>query len=474
MTSPHKEAFIDLLKRYVSTWRKVWQVRHELEPLKREQEECDFLPAHLALTEKPLSPVPKWIARLIMLFALLALAWSWFEQLDIVVMAQGKTEPNGQSKVIQPLETAEVKKIFVQDGQKVKKGEVLIELTAIGSDADVFQAKTALQAARIAVLRSQALLVALDHSQPPQLKSDFALSERESSEAQNLVNQQYQTWLAQDEQLKARIRQNKAELRMLGEEIEKLKTLGEIERQRTKDLAALVKQKFIANHAYLEQKSKLVANERDLKSRQSQLAQVQATLEETEESRRVNTQTLRRDTLETLRQANEEIPNLTAQLEKATQRQSLMQMKAPVNGTVQQLAVHTVGGVATAAQPLMVIVPDDYQLAVKVMVLNKDIGFLRIGQDAVIKIEAFPYTRYGYLTGKLTNISYDAIENEHLGLVYDATVQLDKETLNIEGHPVRLGAGMNVTVEIKTGKRRVIDYLLSPLQTKIDESMKQR
>lgn len=472
--NPHKEAFRDLLKRYLQTWREVWRVRDELEPLKREQEEYDFLPAHLELIEKPISPLPKWIARIMMLFVLLALIWSCLGQLDIVVMAQGKTVPSGQSKVIQSVETAEVKQIFVQDGQKVKKGDVLIELSAIGSDSDVFQAESALKMTKMSILRSQSLLFALEHSKSPKIESTLDLSVQDIKEAQNLVEQQYQTWLAQDEQLKARIRQNKAELRMLEEEIEKLKILGEIERQRTKDLAELVKQKFIANHAYLEQKSKLVAYEKDLESRKNQKAQLQATLEETEENRQVNIKTLKRDTLEALRQANEQIPILTAQLEKAIQRQSLMQIKAPVNGTVQQLTTHTVGGVVTVAQPLMVIVPDDYQLEVKAMILNKDIGFLSIGQEAVVKIEAFPYTRYGYLTGNLMNISYDAIEHEHLGSVFDASIKLNQETLNIDGKDIRMGAGMNVTVEIKTGKRTVIDYLLSPLQTKIDESMKQR
>lgn len=122
----------------------------------------------------------------------------------------------------------------------------------------------------------------------------------------------------------------------------------------------------------------------------------------------------------------------------------------------------------------MVIVPDDYQLHASVWILNKDIGFIRQGQPAVIKIEAFPYTRYGYITGKVEHISYDAIENEKLGLIYAATIKLDKDTLMIDGQPVRLSAGMNLTAEIKTGKRSVLDYLLSPLQTKLDESLKQR
>ena len=445
-----KEAWSDLLKRYLTVWRNVWAVRKELEPPKRDRHERDFLPAHLELTETPVSPLPKWTARLIMLFAVLALVWAWFGQLDIVAVAQGKTEPGGQSKVIQPLETAEVKVIHVRDGQHVEAGETLLELRAVGSDADVTQSEKALHAAQLAKWRNEAL------------------------QAQLLVSNQYQAWAAQDQQIRARIRQHEAESRVVNAEIDKLTNLGSIESKRTSDLNKLVKQNFISNHAYLEQKSKLIENQNDLKSKRNQREQIKAAIDEAKDSRAVNTQTIRRDTLDALRQADEQSAQLRAQLDKAQQRQRLMRLAAPVSGTVQQLATHTIGGVVTAAQPLLVIVPDDYQLNIKALILNKDIGFVRQGQEAVIKIEAFPYTRYGYLTGKVQTISYDAIENEQLGLVYAATIALDHDTLNIEGQPVRLSAGMNITAEIKTGKRRVLDYLLSPLQTKIDESLRQR
>lgn len=472
--SPHKEALSDLFKRYLSIWRHVWKIRHELDPPEREKDERDFLPAHLELTETPVSIAPKWTARLIMLFALLALLWAWFGQLDIVVVAQGKTEPSGQSKVIQPLETAEVKHIYVQDGQQVKQGELLIELSALGSDSDVSQVEIARQTAQLAKWRSEALLQALDTREPPQLSKTLSISEYERSTAQLLITNQYQAWLAQDQQLQARIRQNQAEAEIIRSEINKLKQLGQIEKQRTADLAGLVKQNFIAEHIYLEQKSKLLSNQNDLKSKSQQLLQIQAAIDEAQNSRELNTQILRRDTSDALRQANEELSALQAQWEKAKQRQELMRLSAPVDGTVQQLSIHTVGGVATAAQALMVIVPNDFQLVVKANILNKDIGFIHVGQKAVVKVEAFPYTRYGYLNATVQNISEDAIAHEQLGLIYSTTLALESDTLIIEGTPIRLSAGMNVSAEIKTGKRQVIDYLLSPLQTTLDESMKQR
>ena len=471
-------AFKDLLARYARVWRSVWQVRGELDPPKRSGDERDFLPAHLELTETPVSAAPKWIARLIIVFAVLALAWSWFGKMDIVVVAPGETAPSGQSKVVQPLETAEVKEIAVQDGEHVRRGEPLLLLSALGSDADFEQSRTALLAERLSVLRNQALLDALERQQIPHIAPraarELEISKTALAAAQTLVINQYQAWHAQDLQLQSVIRAHQAELRVTRAQVDKLISVGEIERQRTEDLAELAKRDFISEHAYLEQKSKLIVSRNDLQSQRNQLEQIEADIDQARASRRVNTQNLRRDTLDALREARERSDQLRAQTAKAEQRKRLMTLRAPVSGTVQQLAVHTVGGVVTAAQQVMVIVPDDYHMQVDALVLNKDIGFIEIGQEAVIKVEAFPYTRYGYLTGKISNISFDAIDNETLGRVYAARVTLDTDHLVIEGRKIRLTAGMNVSAEIKTGRRRVLDYLLSPLRTKIDTSMKQR
>ena len=138
------------------------------------------------------------------------------------------------------------------------------------------------------------------------------------------------------------------------------------------------------------------------------------------------------------------------------------------------MSVHTIGGVVTAAQPLMIVVPKQDKLEVNAMISNQEIGFIHQGQEATIKVEAFPYTRYGYLTGRVKSISFDAIENEKVGLVFSAIIELDKDYLVIDNHKVNLTAGMTVNAEIKTGRRSVMSYLLSPLQSTVSESFRER
>ncbi|MOA07196.1 Hemolysin secretion protein D, chromosomal [compost metagenome] len=151
-----------------------------------------------------------------------------------------------------------------------------------------------------------------------------------------------------------------------------------------------------------------------------------------------------------------------------------MALTAPVDGTVQQLAIHTQGGVVTEAQPLMVIVPSDAPVEVEAMLENKDIGFVRPGQEVEIKVETFTFTKYGVVHGIVTSISNDAIEDEKLGLVYSARIQLKEKSIQVGDNRIELSPGMAVRAEVKTDKRKVIDYFLSPLRKYQDESLSER
>ncbi|MDH1126942.1 HlyD family type I secretion periplasmic adaptor subunit [Enterobacter sp. GD03975] len=470
--------FSDLFLRYKDTFVEIWRVRHTLDAPERTPDEREFLPAHLELTETPVSAAPKVVVRLIMLFALIALVWSIIGQVEIVATSAGKTIPSGHSKTIQPLETSVIKKILVKDGDKVNKGDLLIELAGIGSDSDYNQTMRQLSAATLASVRGQALLQGLEkHTLPDIQQSDIStlpITDTELAEARRLVQNQYQTWFAQDEQMQTVLQQRNAELRATRSQIVKLQNVGRIEKQRLHDFEKLQQKNYLSQHELYQQQSKTIENDQDLASQKEQLQQIEESIHQVEKERLVNLQTLKRDTLDSLRQANEDIQQLKEQLEKTRQRQAWMSLTSPVAGLVQQLAFHNEGGVVMEGQAIMLIAPQDDKIDVEAMVENKDIGFVKAGQSVVVKIESFPYTRYGYLTGTVKHVSFDAIEDEKRGLLFSARISLDQDHINVEGTDIPLNAGMNVTAEIKTGKRRVIDYLLSPLQTTLDKSFTER
>ena len=151
-----------------------------------------------------------------------------------------------------------------------------------------------------------------------------------------------------------------------------------------------------------------------------------------------------------------------------------MTLTAPVDGVVQQLAIHTIGGVVTPAQALLALVPRENALEVEAVLENKDIGFVYAGQDATVKLETFLFTRYGTIPGKVRVVSNDAANDEKRGLIYPVRVQLARTTMQIENKTVNLSPGMAATVEIKTGTRRVIEYFLSPLLQYANESLRER
>lgn len=169
-----------------------------------------------------------------------------------------------------------------------------------------------------------------------------------------------------------------------------------------------------------------------------------------------------------------DLAGLRHELRKATERTRWQKLTAPVSGVVQELAVHTVGGVVTPAEPLMVIVPENEKLEVEALIENKDIGFVWSGQPVQIKVETFPFTKYGLIEGQLIDVSDDAIEHEKLGLVYAARVSMERTTMDVDGRSVNLTPGMSMTVEIQTGNRRVVEYFLDPVFKRGHESIKER
>jgi len=175
-----------------------------------------------------------------------------------------------------------------------------------------------------------------------------------------------------------------------------------------------------------------------------------------------------------LAEAETRAHTLSKELTKAQTRTSQQTLSASIDGVVQQLAVHTIGGVVTPAQQLMVIAPQEGALEVEAYIENKDIGFVNKGQEAEIKVEAFPFTRYGVIDGKLLHVSYDAVPLENVGHVYTTRVSMARSTVHVEDKDIRLSPGMNVTVEIKTGQRRLIEYFLSPLLRGIKETARER
>lgn len=468
------QAIVELIKRHVDVFHHAWTLRDEMDGPSLSIHETQFMPAALALRDTPVHPAPRIALWLIMLFALITLLWATFGRINVVATAVGRVTTDDHSKIIQPMEIAVVKSIDVRDGQVVKRGQVLIELDATSAVSDSERLRNEALTAQLEVARTQAMLSALTNGKLPQLGAIKGGNAVRMLAEQGLLFGQYQEYQAHQLQLQAEIARHRAELQTLHEQVVKLEQTAPIAHRRAEDYRKLLDDNFISRHGYLDREQVKIEQEQDLAVSRARVREIRAVLMEVQSRQTTLAAGTRRQLLDQQNLAAQKAVSLEQELNKAERRSRLMHLIAPVAGIVQQLAVHTVGGVVTPAQPLMVIVPYDNVLEVEAMLPNKDIGFVSSGQDAEVKVDAFPFTKYGSLHGKIIQVSSDAIADEKLGLIYATKVKLDKDTLNVAGKIVRLTPGMVVTVEVKTGTRRVIEYFLSPLIQYSSESLRER
>ena len=466
----------ELLRRYRHAWRHAWGQRKLLDAPQRLPHEVQFLPAALALQEQPVHPAPRYILFAIMLFAALALLWACVGEIDVVATATGKVVASGKSKTIQASEVAVVKAIHVYDGEQVKAGDVLVDLDASATGADVKRLSSDLLAAKVDSARAGAMLEAIEtHKAPGSLTGKIVNADPlQQLAAERWLQGQYLELRSSLDQVDAEIDQRSAEILSATATVGSLQKTLPISRRLAEDYKLMLDEQFVPRHAYLEKQQALLDLERDMAVQRARVIELQATKKEAQRHREGILAQTRRAMLDLQQQSEQKVASLTQEVRKAEQRDHLMHLTTPVDGTVQQLAIHTVGGVVTAAQPLMVIVPKDQPVEVEAMLENKDIGFVHTGQSVMVKIETFNFTKYGVVEGEVISISDDAIEDETRGPLYGMRIELKERQIRIGAQDIPLSPGMSVRAEIKTNRRKVIDYFLSPLKKYADESFKER
>ena len=455
---------IGLLARYKAIFQAAWAARHELAGPQRLADETAFLPAALSLQESPVHPAPRRAAVVICALFAVALIWSIFGKIDIVAVAQGRIVVSERTKTIQPLEASVVSKVLVKDGDAVTAGQVLIELDATAARADQTNVAEQLKAANSELQRTSALLDALgNHRAPKPTPLDAAQLQAE-----------WQDISARLARLDAERARREAEAATVGEAIAKLEATVPLSQQREADVKGLADQGFMNQHAGQDRTRERIELERDLALQRARLLEAQAALAESRHNKAATLAETQRNLHDRQSQAKLKREQLTQEHSKTEQRSRLTQLTAPVDGVVQQLAAHTAGGVVTPAQVLMVIVPQGAGVTAEVVLENKDVGFVSAGQSAEVKLETFPFTRYGTVQATVTRVSADAVTDEKRGAIFPAVLTLKQAHLDVEGKRIALAPGMNLSAEVKTGQRRVIDYLLSPVQRAVNESLKER
>lgn len=435
-----------------------------------------FLPAALAVQESPPSPAAHWVLGLLLSLFAVGVIWACVGKVDIVVTAPGRIVPSGQVKVVQPREAGTVAAIYVKDGQRVEQGQRLVKLDPTYADADTSRIAQQLSSLELQLLWRGALdrWLASDGntSELLQFPNNVPIAHRVRTTA--LYQQQQAETTARMAALHSEFDSNTAEQNSLSAELDKNKAVLDVLVERVAAYKLLLEKQYGARAQYLEilqQQTELELSVPVLRSRMQQLKETAAAI-----TARTGATAgeLRKTNLIELSRLDSEHASLKQEWLKAKQRQQQQLLLAPVAGTIQELEVHTLGGVVSAGQVLMKLVPENVTVEVEALLQNKDIGFVHEEQLAEVKINTFNFTKYGLIDAKTTDISNDAIEDQKLGWVFKMRLLLEQDGIAVEDKWVKLSPGMAVTVEIKTGKRRLIEFFLSPLLRYRQESVRER
>jgi membrane fusion protein, hemolysin D len=457
------------VSRHWTIWKAAWRVESSELGTVSAGRATEFLPAVLEIEHAPPSPIGRGITWTIIAVFTTGTLWATIGWIDIVATAQGKIIASGYSKVIQPYETGVITSIHVIDGQVVTRGEVLIELDPTQNRADRDRASNEYRAAKVDAARLRALIAGNNaFDEPSDGDLQYILLQ------QQLLRDQLTEYQARVGAARDLIDQRQAALEETKENVRRLESTVPMETERANTFRRLFEQDAASKLDYLQAEQQRIDKTQELAGQRKKLVQDAAALSEAENNYRITATEYQQTKQAELSIIETKAASLVQEVTKAGQKADLQRIISPIDGVVQQLAVHTVGGVVTPAQQLMVVVPQDHPAEIEAQIENKDVGFVREGQPVEIKVETFLFTLYGTIPGRVLSVSDDAASIEKVGLVYPTRISMDRSTIQVEGKQVNLSPGMAVTVEIKTGKRRLIEYLLSPFLKSVKESLRER
>ena len=463
-------------------------------------DDAEFLPAALEILETPPSPSATSLMLAICAGLVALLAWSFFGKLDIHAVAQGKIHPSGRTKVVQPLEPGRVAAIWAENGKHVEAGDVLIELDPTETAADLEALERELESTTAEAVRRKAAIASIraeGNSTPEIAFPDDISAHIRQRETELMLAELAQIRSIMDG-VKAQTEEREATKKRLLLSIDTRQRMLELSKERV-GMREEITTRGAGSRALIIEAELQYENIRTTNaSEQGQLVETEAAIVSLDKRLQQARDQFIAEQAQKGTDADRKRDRLEQELIKARSRRERMRLRAPSAGIVQQLEVSTLGQVVASGQPLASVVPIDATLEVEAMIANRDIGFVRTGQPATVKIDAFAFSRYGTIDAEVVRVSTDAVDDRNAttmmdaasaarpqlsaapkpasgqSLVFPAVLKLARSSIEIDGKEIALSPGMTVTVEIKTGERRAISYVLSPLSEIMSTTARER
>ena len=471
--------------------------KESIKSMRRDDQE--FLPAALEVLERPPSPVGKNMVYFIVFVVVVAGLWSWMGWTDIVAVGSGKVQPAGRVKTVQVFEISKLSKLTVSNGQRVKAGDVVAEFEPEEALADQSATSAAVLSGRAEIIRrhhsaailGQPKLQLRQITWPADIPQEFVRSQ------EKIFLEEFGAVLAQLQTIEAQKIQKQAELDKLSSMLGSQQTLLDVLQERLKIRQSLLEQNDVSKVQVLESQEALTQQRTIYLNQQGSFIEAQRAIAVLDsELRKIRTGFLSENAAK-LSDAERFVQEYKARDTKAVVRVERTVLRSPVDGVVIGSTLTSIGQVFTPGQEVMRVVPESSEFEIEVYLPNKDIGFIELGQEAAIKIESFPFTRYGTLSAKVTHVGRDAIPEADAkqleadgarspsrmeiagaqrvqSLVFPVTLVTTANQMNINGRSVDLLPGMAVTAEVKIGRRRVLEYLFAPLIEVTNRAMREK
>lgn len=440
----------------------------------------DFSPPLLRLQDAPPNPLGRKLLWSMLVLLLALLLWALIGKLDIVAVAEGKLIPESYVKIVQPAESGIVKDILVKEGQSVKVGQVLMRMDTLLTEADAKSLDADYQRRRLALRRIEAELTGQAFktlpSDRPQLAQEIAAQFRANRSALEAA-------LAEERSRLIKARQDMAAAEQVRK---KLEDVLPHYREQDKAYEKLVKDGFAGSLMGSDKKRERLEKEQELQTQGFLIESAKASMLQSEKKLALIDSDYRRQLHTERNDIQGQVDKLAQEVAKQSHKQNLLELKAPQDAVVKDLATHTAGTVVQPGTILLTLVPKDEILRAEVWVSNEDIGFVREGQPVKLKFAAFPFQKYGMIEGTVEHVSADAADGNTANanqydtnkktqpLLYKALVRLKDMALAMDGQRFALSAGMQTNVEIWLGDRTVMEYLLSPVRKAWHEAGRER
>ena len=425
----------------------------------------EFKPVLSEIEDSPVSPLGQFTFWIIVSIMIVTVLWLTIGKVDIVVSARGLVIPDGEAKIIQPLDTGVISKILVKEGDFVKEGQPLLEIDPAITEPELVSVQKNLEDTLLEIKRLNATAngnnfdTTYESSETAVIQQN--LYNASMSAIKNKVEAKKIDLSKTEDELNATKAELSAKKQILGAKIDK--------EQRMKNVLDVIAYDDYQNilNEIKTLRAEVTKLNYQIKELTSQKIQIKKEIRAVEDE-------FRATNIEKLADKTKTANELKSNAEQIIFRNTKQTITSPCDGYVDKLFIHTIGGVVTPAQQLFAITPINTPLMIKATVLNQDIGFVKEGMNVSVKIDTFNFQKYGMLEGEVKTVSKNSIQDEKLGPVYEVYITPLTHTLKVEGKDEPIRTGMSLSAEINVGKRRIIEFFIYPLIKYLDEGMSVR